>query len=272
MTQLDAMATTSSERPRSSPPAQVLVFDEEMANDDEPNAAEENDAASVAHAPVEMMQVAEDGDADDDDEQPVADDQFWVDEIVRHRRRGNQLEFFVKWHNYPSNENTWEPEVNVAPTAAYNAYMENHSVKRPPAAPAKRKATPATRRKGSAKVTKKTTAGGAKKRSPRIKAKHETKTEPAAARAPKRSVPTATHSGRLAVLPKDESTLSGLELATIFSAFKAPSGQLNFVVQFRGDVDVKVIESGELCRSGFAEQMIAYLGEQATFPFQLDLD
>lgn len=40
-------------------------------------------------------------------------DVYHAEKIIKSRRRNGQVQYLVKWANYPSSENTWEPEENI---------------------------------------------------------------------------------------------------------------------------------------------------------------
>jgi len=57
----------------------------------------------------------------------VTDDVFYVEKILDHRGPENQREFLVKWLNYPSSENTWEPASNIIDTKVLRDYWVSHA-------------------------------------------------------------------------------------------------------------------------------------------------
>jgi len=40
-------------------------------------------------------------------------DQYEVERIVAHRRRGRGMEYLIRWKGYDAFEDTWEPERNL---------------------------------------------------------------------------------------------------------------------------------------------------------------
>lgn len=40
-------------------------------------------------------------------------DVYHAEKIIKSRRRNGKVQYLVKWANYPSSENTWEPEENI---------------------------------------------------------------------------------------------------------------------------------------------------------------
>src|ERR1700759_2310956 len=42
------------------------------------------------------------------------EEQYEVETILAHRRKGKGIEYLIKWKEYSSNENTWEPESNLS--------------------------------------------------------------------------------------------------------------------------------------------------------------
>ena len=40
-------------------------------------------------------------------------EEFEVENILTHRRKGNKWEFLIRWKGYGPNDNTWEPEENL---------------------------------------------------------------------------------------------------------------------------------------------------------------
>eukprot|EP00298_Acanthocystis_sp_HF-20_P029704 c8613_g1_i1.p1 GENE.c8613_g1_i1~~c8613_g1_i1.p1 ORF type:complete len:248 (-),score=66.73 c8613_g1_i1:71-814(-) len=58
--------------------------------------------------------------------------EFEVEDIVRHRKDGKQILYFVKWKGFESSENTWEPESNLINCIEkLRVYKENNQEKRP---------------------------------------------------------------------------------------------------------------------------------------------
>lgn len=43
----------------------------------------------------------------------MAEEGYEVERIVDSRKSGKTHEYLIKWKNYPSAENTWEPEENL---------------------------------------------------------------------------------------------------------------------------------------------------------------
>ena len=39
--------------------------------------------------------------------------EYLVEKIIAHEKRGTIIYYHIKWHGYPSNENTWEPARNL---------------------------------------------------------------------------------------------------------------------------------------------------------------
>lgn len=47
------------------------------------------------------------------------EDIFYVERILDHRGTGSNRQYLVKWLNYPSSENTWEPLDHLDTTESY---------------------------------------------------------------------------------------------------------------------------------------------------------
>ena len=57
-----------------------------------------------------------------------AEEEWYVDEILAHRRQGTSLEFQVRWS---LGDTTWEPAANCKQLEALDAYLELRGVKSP---------------------------------------------------------------------------------------------------------------------------------------------
>ena len=55
---------------------------------------------------AETIQDVDDGGEEDGNE-------YEVESILNHRKRGKKLEYLIKWAGYDSSQNTWEPEENL---------------------------------------------------------------------------------------------------------------------------------------------------------------
>lgn len=55
--------------------------------------------------------------SDDDDEKSSEDDEYWVEKVLKRRRAIDypdaKWEYFVKWHGWSSDDNTWEPDYHL---------------------------------------------------------------------------------------------------------------------------------------------------------------
>jgi Chromo (CHRromatin Organisation MOdifier) domain len=51
------------------------------------------------------------------------DQQYKVEKLIRKRRKGRKVQYWVKWLGYPDSENTWEAQQDIDPeiVAAFNA-------------------------------------------------------------------------------------------------------------------------------------------------------
>jgi hypothetical protein len=64
-----------------------------------------------------------------DIEQVYLDDgSFLVDHIVRHRKQGSELQFFVSWVGFSDDQNTWEPGTSLIKTTAFQDYVLANNV------------------------------------------------------------------------------------------------------------------------------------------------
>ena len=59
--------------------------------------------------------------------------EYEVKEIVKHRHHGRQkvLQYLIKWKDYPSCDNTWEPVEQVFAPALLKAYHQKHPLDQP---------------------------------------------------------------------------------------------------------------------------------------------
>ncbi|RWR99295.1 hypothetical protein B4U80_00497 [Leptotrombidium deliense] len=48
-----------------------------------------------------------------EDIQPIKTDRYRVEKILNRRKRNGKIEYFIKWLNYPSSYNSWEPAENI---------------------------------------------------------------------------------------------------------------------------------------------------------------
>jgi len=63
------------------------------------------------------------------------DDIFFVERILDHRGTGNNLQYLVKWLNYPTADNTWEPASGFIETKCIDNYWTTRSSPDAPIAP-----------------------------------------------------------------------------------------------------------------------------------------
>ena len=55
------------------------------------------------------------------------EEEWEVEAIVGHRKRYGKMQFFVKWRDYPTSENSWEPETNLEHSQeVLKAYKRTH--------------------------------------------------------------------------------------------------------------------------------------------------
>ena len=52
---------------------------------------------------------------------------FEVEKIIKKRSEKNRTEYFVKWKNFSSKFNTWEPEENILDPGLIQEYQEKMS-------------------------------------------------------------------------------------------------------------------------------------------------
>ena len=56
-------------------------------------------------------------------------EEYEIETIVSHRRKGNQWQFLVKWKGYPTSDNSWETEENLEHSEeTLNEYKEQHGI------------------------------------------------------------------------------------------------------------------------------------------------
>lgn len=63
----------------------------------------------------------------------VEEEIFSVEKILDSKMDDGKKYYFLKWHNYPSSENTWEPEENLNCPALIEAF-EKSKIKKEPSA------------------------------------------------------------------------------------------------------------------------------------------
>jgi len=88
------------------------------------------------------MDAEEDSEENTNVEQNTSDKQYVVENILGHRYNSYTYEFLVKWKNYPSADNSWEPPSSFAtPSACLSQYLKRNKIKLgpPPANPQKMK-------------------------------------------------------------------------------------------------------------------------------------
>ena len=60
-------------------------------------------------------------------------EEFEIESIISHRRKGNQWEFLIKWKGYPSSENTWQKGDNLEHSQeTLDTYKEHHNLPNKP--------------------------------------------------------------------------------------------------------------------------------------------
>jgi hypothetical protein len=58
------------------------------------------------------------------------EEEYLVEAIVGHRRRGRTIEYLIKWEGYPTSENSWEPKKNLTHSKELlNAYNRRHRIR-----------------------------------------------------------------------------------------------------------------------------------------------
>lgn len=73
----------------------------------------------------------QDGEADEEEELvEVGPDQFAAEKIVKKRKRNGKAEYLVKWVGYGDEDNTWEPEENVANCGAFEDFSSSKKNKK----------------------------------------------------------------------------------------------------------------------------------------------
>ena len=77
----------------------------------------------LLHQSEDMIGIVE---ASADDRPPAVDPedhQYKVEKLIRKRRKGRKVQYWVKWLGYPDSENTWEVQQDIDPeiVAAFNA-------------------------------------------------------------------------------------------------------------------------------------------------------
>lgn len=101
-------------------------------NDTETEAENEADATELNESSAEKSATDENGDGDGDDGEGTEDDkeeeeqQYEVEAIVGTRSRLKQTQYFIKWKNFPEEQNTWEYEADVNCPELIAEYLEKN--------------------------------------------------------------------------------------------------------------------------------------------------
>jgi hypothetical protein len=57
------------------------------------------------------------------------EEEFEVEAIVAHWKKGWGLQFLIKWQGYPTSDNSWEPQKNLKhATEILSSYKVNHQL------------------------------------------------------------------------------------------------------------------------------------------------
>ena len=57
------------------------------------------------------------------------EEEFEIETIVSHRRKGNQWQYLIRWKGYPTSDNSWEYENDLEHSEeTLNVYKEQHGI------------------------------------------------------------------------------------------------------------------------------------------------
>lgn len=78
---------------------------------------------ALLHQSEDMIGIVEASAIDRPPAVDPEDNQYKVEKLIRKRRKGRKVQYWVKWLGYPDSENTWEAQQDIDPeiVAAFNA-------------------------------------------------------------------------------------------------------------------------------------------------------
>jgi len=62
---------------------------------------------------IARMKPFKSNNARDIEDDPLEDNEYYVNKILDHRKRGRTTQYLIKWKDYPSSYDTWENEKNL---------------------------------------------------------------------------------------------------------------------------------------------------------------
>ena len=102
---------------------------------DPPENQSQGDTANDTANDNENIDVTDDANdvndnADDNSNVNDSQTQYFVEKILRDRKLRGKREFRIKWQNFPSSENTWEPEEGIPEHIIQNYFAQKSNRKR----------------------------------------------------------------------------------------------------------------------------------------------
>lgn len=100
-----------------------LDGDGERSGDDDGVEDEESASEDVLSGMALLPKEAHDSTVRGGEDSESEEGEYIIESILKSRRTKRGMQFLVKWDGYSSKQNTWEPEANVADTAALARFL-----------------------------------------------------------------------------------------------------------------------------------------------------
>lgn len=84
---------------------------------------------------------------DDDDDEEEGEDEYVIEKIVDRRCQHGDLQYLIKWKDYPDDENTWEPLPNIEWKEGVEAFDKRYDEERRAKKREKKREAPAKRQR-----------------------------------------------------------------------------------------------------------------------------